>query len=162
MVLIDAPTKIPLAARVVPIQEQETLALRALVTQARPNLAGHARRHKVVFDKGCWDGSDLGWLEPHGIAFVVPAQAHMAVAADARAQAAAGADITVGHRVPTVRHGQGKPTWTAQLETEVVGMVGLTTSAQYGTAEQGRQANRCDFQAHPITAVVVRKWHKRD
>jgi hypothetical protein len=50
--LIDARTKIPLAAKVVPIQEHETLSLRALVTQARTNLAGYARLHKVLFDKG--------------------------------------------------------------------------------------------------------------
>ena len=162
MVLIDARTKIPLAARVVPIQEHETLSLRALVTQARTNLAGHARLHKVVFDKGFLDGSDLWWLEQHGIAFVVPAKAKMAVAADARAPAAAGEDITVGHRVHTVRHGQGKTAWTAQLETEVVGIVGLTTYDQYGPAEHGRHANRRDFQANPINAVVVRKWHNRD
>jgi hypothetical protein len=162
IVLIDARTKIPLAARVVPIQEHETLSLRALVTQARTNLAGHARLHKVVFDKGFLDGSDLWWLEQHGIAFVVPAKAKMAVAADARAQAAAGEDITVGYRVHTVRHGQGKTAWTAQLETEVVGIVGLTTYDQYGTAEHGRHANRRDFQANPINAVVVRKWHNRD
>ena len=50
LVLIDARTKIPLAAQVVPIQEHETLCLRALVTQARTNVGGKARRHKVVFD----------------------------------------------------------------------------------------------------------------
>jgi hypothetical protein len=60
MVLIAARTKLPLAATVVPIQEHETLSLRALVTQARINLAGHARLHKVVFDKGIWDGGICG------------------------------------------------------------------------------------------------------
>jgi hypothetical protein len=45
-----------LAATVVPIQEHETLSLQALVTQARTNLAGHARLHKVVFDRGFLDG----------------------------------------------------------------------------------------------------------
>jgi hypothetical protein len=43
IVLIDAATKLPLAVKVVPIQKHETLSLRALVTQARTNLASHAR-----------------------------------------------------------------------------------------------------------------------
>jgi hypothetical protein len=40
IVLIDARTKLPVAATVVPIPEPETLALRALVTQAGIHLAG--------------------------------------------------------------------------------------------------------------------------
>jgi hypothetical protein len=52
IVLIAAGIKVPLASTVVPIQEHETLSLRALVTQARTNLAGHARLHKMVFDIG--------------------------------------------------------------------------------------------------------------
>ncbi len=74
IVLIDARTKVPLAAKVVPIQAHETLFLRALITQARTNLAGAARLHKVVFDKGFLDGTDLWWLQQHGILFVVPAK----------------------------------------------------------------------------------------
>jgi Transposase DDE domain len=162
MVLVEARTKIPLAAKVVPIQEHETLSLRALVTQARTNLASYTRLYKVVFDKGFLDGVDLWWLAQRELLFVVPAKDNMAVTADARAQAAAGEDITVGRRVHTVRHGHGRTAWSERLETEVVGIAGLTTYDQYGTAEHGRHANRRDFQAHPINAVVVRKWHNRD
>jgi hypothetical protein len=127
IVLIDAHTKLPLAATVVPIQEHDTLSLRALVTPARTNLAGHARRHKVVFDRGFWDGVDWWWLAQHGLVFVVPAKEHMAVTVDARAQAAAGEGVTVGRRAHTVRHGQGRTAWSERLETEVVGITGLTT-----------------------------------
>jgi hypothetical protein len=162
IVLIEARTKIPLAAKVVPIQEHETLSLRAWVTQARTNLAGHARLHKVVFDRGCLDGVDLWWLQQHGLLFVVPAKENMAVSIDAQAQAAAGEDVTGGRRVHTVRQGQGKTAWTERLETEVVGIAGLTTSAQYGTPEHGRQHNRRDFEPNLINAVVVRKWNNRD
>jgi hypothetical protein len=162
IVLIEAQTKLPLAATVVPIQEHETLSLRALVTQARTNLAGHARLHKVVFDKGFLDGVDLWWLDQHQIHFVVPAKENMAVTVDAQAQAAAGEGTTVGHRVHTVRHGQGKTAWTERLETEVAGITGLTTYDQYGTPEHARHATRRDFQPNPINAVVVRKWNNRD
>jgi hypothetical protein len=125
--LIDAATKIPLAVKVGQIQEHEALWARALVTQARMNLAGDARLHKVVFDKGFLDGPTLWWLDQQGLHFVVPAKTNMAVTADARAQAAAGEDLTVGRRVHTGRHGQGRTAWTERLETEVVGLSGLTT-----------------------------------
>jgi hypothetical protein len=136
IVLIDAHTKLPLAATVVPIQEHDTLSLRALVTPARTNLAGHARRHKVVFDRGFWDGVDWWWLAQHGLVFVVPAKEHMAVTVDARAQAAAGEGVTVGRRAHTVRHGQGRTAWS-------------------------ERPNRRDFQPTAIHAVVVRTWNNR-
>jgi Transposase DDE domain len=162
IVLIDAMTKMPLAVTVVPIHEPEVLSMRALVTQARANLAGTARLHKVVFDRGFLDGADLWWLDHQGITFVVPAKDTMAVTVDARAQAAAGEGVTVGRRVHTIRHGQGTSAWTERQETEVVGIAGLTTSDQYGTPEHGRHRNRRDFEANPIHAVVVRQWHGRD
>jgi hypothetical protein len=162
IVLIAAATKIPLAVKVVPIHEHEVLSMRALVAQARMNLAGDARLHKVVFDRGFLDGVDLWWRDQHGMTFVVPAKDNMAVTADARAQAAAGEDITVGHRVHTVCHGQGREAWTERLDTEVVGITGLTTYDQYGTPEHGRQHHRRDFEANPIHAVVVRRWQGKD
>jgi len=60
IVLIDACTKIPLAAKVVKIHEHEVLWMRALVIQAQANLPGVARLDKLVFDKGLLDGTDLG------------------------------------------------------------------------------------------------------
>ena len=162
LLLIDAATKIPWAVKVGKIEEHETHWTRALVTQARANLAGTARLHKVVFDKGFLDGTDLWWLNQQGLLCVVPAKANMAVTADARAQAAAGDGITIGRRVHTVRHGQGKVARTERLETEVVGITGLTTDDHYGTVEHGRDANRRDFEANPLNAVVVRQWHGRD
>jgi hypothetical protein len=86
----------------------------------------------------------------------------MAVTADARAQAATDEGITVGRRVNTGRHGQGKTARTERLETEVVGIPGLTTSDQYGTPAHGRQQHRRDFPPHPSNAVVVRKWRGKD
>src|SRR5215510_9779488 len=162
IVLIEARTKIPLAATVVPIQEHETRSLRALVTQARTNLAGPARLHKVVFDKGFLDGVDLWWLAQRDMLFVVPAKDHMAVTIEAQAQAAEGEGVSVGRRAHTVRHGQGKTAWTERLETEVVGITGLTSYDQYGTPEHGRQHHRRDFEANPIHAVVVRRWQGKD
>jgi hypothetical protein len=153
--LIDAATKIPLAVKVGSIHAHEVLSMRT-------DLAGDARLHKVVFDRGFLDGVELWWLDQHGIPCVVLAKDHRAVRVEVQAQATVGEGATVGHRVHTVRHGQGKTAWTERLETEVVGMAELTTYDQNGTPEHGRYANRRNFQPNPINAVVVRKWHKRD
>jgi hypothetical protein len=98
-----------------------------LVTQARAKLAGHARLHQVVLARGLLDGTALGWLDQQGLGLVGPAKTTMAVTADARAQAVAGAEVTGGRRAHTVRPGQGKTACTERLATEVVGMTGLTT-----------------------------------
>jgi hypothetical protein len=160
--LIEVRPKVPLAVKVVKIHEHEVRWRRALVLQAQANLAGAARLANLVFDKGFVAGVDPWWLDQRGIPFVVPAKDHMAVTADARAQSAAGEGITIGRRVHTVRHGQGRTAWTERLETEVGGLAGLTPDDQYGTAEHGRHHNRGDCQPNPIHAVVVRTWHGRD
>jgi hypothetical protein len=159
---IDAVTKMPLAVKVGPSDEHETHWTRALVTQARAKLGDSARRHKVVFDKGFLDGTELWWLDQHARIFVVPATAHMAVTTDARAQAAAQEGLTLGRRVHTVRHGQGRGARTERRETEVVGITGLPPDDQDGTPEHGRYHTRRDVQAHAINAVVVRQWPGRD
>ena len=52
IVLIDARTKRPRAATMVPIHEPETRSWRALVTQARTRVARHSRLYTVVCDEG--------------------------------------------------------------------------------------------------------------
>ena len=162
LLVIEAATKMPLAIKVGKIQAHETPWTRALVTQARAHLAGAARLHTVVFDQGCLDGTDRWWLDQQGRTCVGPANTHMAVTADARAQAMAGEGITVGRRVHTVRHGQGRTARSERLATEVVGMAGLPPDDQYGPPEHGRRAHRRDCQANPLKAVVVRQWQGRD
>jgi hypothetical protein len=157
LLLIEAVSKMPLAVKVGQIREHEMLGGRALVTQARLNLAVGSRMAKVVFDKGFVNGTTLGWLDQQGIQFVVPAKTNMAVTADDRAQAAAGEEITVGRRAHAVRHGHGKAAWRDRLETEVVGIIGLTTADPCGTPEHGGHANRRTFQASPVNGVVVRQ-----
>jgi hypothetical protein len=56
MALSEAATRLPLAVTVMPIHEPEGLSRRALVIQARTNLAGWARLYKGVLDRGVgWD-----------------------------------------------------------------------------------------------------------
>ena len=161
LVMIEVRTKLPLAAKVVPIQDHEATLTRELVSQARANLAPHARLRRVVFDRGFLDGAELWWLAQQNLGFVVPAKANMRVTADAQALAAAGTGV-VARRVHTVAHGQGKHRWTERLETEVVGIAALTTYDQYGPEEHAQHPYRKDFEGYPLNAVVVRKWNNRD
>jgi hypothetical protein len=133
-----------------------------LVTQARLHLPGDARRPKVVVDQGVLEGTTLWWLDPQESTCVVPATTHLAVTAEARAQAAADEGLTVGRRVPTIRPGQGKRARTERLETAVVGMTGLTTDDQDGTPAHGREPPRRDCPPNPVNAVVVRKGRGKD
>jgi hypothetical protein len=98
LILIDAATKMPLTVKVGKSEEPETPWTQALVPQARTNLAGVARLHNVVFDRGFWDGSDLWWLDQQAIRCVLPAKATVAMTADARAPAAAGDGMPHGRR----------------------------------------------------------------
>jgi hypothetical protein len=159
--LIEAATNIPLAVKIGQLQAHETHGARAVVTQARANLAGHARLQKVIGDRGCLDGPDLWWLDQPGLGWVVPAKAKMAVTAEPRAHASAGEEVTVGRRAHTARHGQGKAVWSERLESEVVGITGLTSDDQAGKSEHARQANRRNFHPNPINAVLVRQWHRK-
>jgi hypothetical protein len=157
-----AVTKRPWAVTVGPMQAPAARWARALVTPARMHLAGDGRRATVVCAQGFVEGSTRWWLAQHDRRVVGPATTTLAVPAEARAQAAAGEDRTVGRRVPTVRHGPGQGAWSARLETEGVGITGLTTDDHEGPPEQACHANRRDFQANPLTAVVVRPWPGKD
>jgi hypothetical protein len=98
-----------------------------MLSRSARGSAGAAPLHKGVFDKGFLDGTDLWGLAQQGITFVVPAKVKMAVTKDSHPQARAEEGIMVGRRVQTRRHGHGRQAWTERLETEVVGIAGLTT-----------------------------------
>ena len=159
---LEAVTKIPLAVQVAPLAAPETHWTRALVTPARAHLAGAARLPTIVCDRGLWAGTEVWWLDEPGRLCVVPANTTLAVTVEARAHAAAGAGRCRGCRVQTVRHGPGKTARTERLTTAVVGITGLTTDDQDGTAEQRRHAQRRDCQPNLRQAVVGRQWHGRD
>jgi len=156
IVLMDIRTRIPLAAKVVKIQEYEGAYLLPLLRQAQANLGQYARIVKVVADRIYLDGEDLWELNQMGILFVVIAREGMAVREDALALARLSPNVAERKRV--VRHGHGSQQTREELVTQVIGVEGLTTYDQYGTAEHTRQHNRKDFQSNPINAVVVDLW----
>lgn len=158
LVLIDVQTRLPLARKVVKIQEYEGRWLLPLVKQAQENLGERAHMGKVVIDRGYLDGEDLWGLHQQGIIFVVVAKTNMAVAQDAQALARAAKSRV---REQVLRHGHGKTAWSETVRPKLVGIEALTTYDAYGDAEHERHKYRRDFEGHPINAVVLRLWNNR-
>ena len=158
LVLIDVQTRLPLAMKVVQIQEYEGRWLVPLLEQAQRNLGTHGRIHTIVIDRGYLDGEDLWQVQKLGIIFVVVGKANMAVTQDAQALAKR-ERVRVRERV--VQHGHGKTATQERLRTELVGIEGLTTYDSYGDPEQTQHAHRRDYEGQPINAVVVRRWDNR-
>src|SRR5260221_3771913 len=158
LVLMDVQTRLPLAMKLVSIQEYEGRWLLPLLEQAQRNLGTHAHIGTIVIDRGYLDGEDLWHVHQLGIFFVIVGKANMAVVQDAHGLAQ-GERPRVRERV--VRHGHGKTAREERLRTEVVGLEALTSYDSYGAAEQTQHAHRRDYEGQPINAVVVRRWDNR-
>ena len=158
LVLIDVHTRLPLAMKVVKIEEYEGRWLLPLLEQAQRNLATRGHISTIVIDRGYLDGEDLWQVHCQGVRFVIVGKANMTVTQDAQALAKR-ERLQVRERV--VRHGHGKTAREERLRTELVGIEGLTTYDSYGDPEQTRYAHRRDYEGEPINAVVVRRWDNR-
>lgn len=107
--LLDLRTLIPLALKIVQIQEHEAPYLVALVQQAQANLAPHSRISQLVIDRAYVDGASLYALHELGITFVVIAKANMAVRAVALAEQSG---TPIYERTETIRRGHGREATT--------------------------------------------------
>lgn len=164
MVVFYGKKRIPLAAKIMKIQESENNHTIELIKQAQKNLGDYSKIVRVVMDRGHLDGKDLWELNQMGIEFAVPAKSDMDVAEDARAlaeKARRNNDGVVTRRKKRKR-GIGKGRWVETLETEVAGIKGLTTYDQYGPAGFSKDAYKKSFTPHKINAVVVMKWDGKD
>src|SRR5437764_11261597 len=115
LVLIDVHTRLPLALKVVTIQEYEGRWLVPLLAQAQANLGQRGRISTIVIDRGYLDGEDLWLVDQQGVIFVIVSKANMAVTQDAQALAK-GERAQVRERV--LRHGHGKTATEERLCTE--------------------------------------------
>src|SRR5229473_4169980 len=142
LVLIDVQTRLPLAMKVVKIQEYEGRWLVPLLEQAQRNLGTRGHIRAIVIDRGYLDGADLWQVHQQGVTFVVVGKANMVVTQDAQALAK-GERVQVRERV--VRHGHGKTATQERLRTELVGIEGLTTYDSYGAAAETQHPGRRDY-----------------
>src|SRR5579859_2924679 len=84
LVLIEVQTRLPLAMKLVPIQDYEGKWLVPLLEQAQQNLGTHACIGTIVVDRGYLDGEDLWRVHQKGIIFVICGKSSMAVTQDAQ------------------------------------------------------------------------------
>ena len=160
LIIYEVRLRLIVAAKVVPINEHEPQHTLALVRQAIANLGPDVLR-VLLIDAGFLDGETL-WTLTHDLAidFVVPSKAKMHVTTDAQQLSRRPADRETVF--PAERRGEPTPErdgtlrWAGQVT--VVGVAALGSYDQYGTAEHGQRANRKDFVANPINAVVVTAW----
>ncbi len=161
LVVLEASTRIPIAVKVVQIQESECNYTLEMLELAQANLGGYSRIVKVVFDRGYLDGETLYEIDRRGIVFVIPAKGDMQVASAARGLAYSGGG-KAATRVEKVRRGHGKNGWLEELRTRVVGLPGLTSYAPYGPAGNAKGQYRKDFVGNKINAVVVLEWENKE
>src|SRR6266568_8730489 len=159
LVLIEVQTRLPLAMKLIKIQEYEGKWLVPLLEQAQHNLGTQAHIETIVVDRGYLDGEDLWRVHQLGVLFVICGKASMSVTQDAQGLAK-GERAVVRERV--VRRGHGKTATDQRLRTELVGVEALTSYDQYGDAQYTHNASRSEYVGHPINAVVVRKWENRE
>ena len=158
LVLIEVQTRLPLAMKLVSIQDDEGKWLVPLLEQAQQNLGTSAHIETIVVDRGYLDGEDLWRVHQKGVIFVICGKANMAVTQDAQGLAR---DERAIVRERVVRRGHGKTATDQRLRTELVGLEALTSYDQYGDAAYTQNAHRSEYVGQPINAVVVRKWEKR-
>src|SRR2546421_10124625 len=149
LVLIEVQTRLPLALKLVKIQEYEGSWLIPLLSQAQRNLGEQAHIETIVIDRGYLDGEDLWRVHQKGIIFVIVGQANMTVVQDAQGLAK-GERAVVRERV--VGHGHGNKATQQRLRTEVVGIAALTSYDSYGETAQTQSAQRRDYVGQPINA----------
>jgi hypothetical protein len=86
LVLIEVHTRLPLAMKLVKIQEYEGSWLIPLLEQAQRNLGSAATIGSVVIDRGYLDGADLWQMHQKGLLFVIVGKSNMAVVQDAQGE----------------------------------------------------------------------------
>ena len=155
--LLDLRTLIPLAIKIVQIQEHEAPYLVALVQQAQVNLAPYSRISRLVVDRAYVDGASLYALHELGITFVVIAKSHMAVRAVALAEQAG---TPLYERRETVRRGYGR---TATTEVWV-SRVRMVADLRHWDAFRPpvKAGRRLHWEQRPVlAAVIINQWRNR-
>jgi hypothetical protein len=174
MAVFYAPLKIPLAAKLMKIQESEKNYTMELIKKAEDNLAGYCRIKRVKMDRGHLDGKTLWQMHKAGYQFVIPGRGDMQITRHARRLAALavkeagipnnGEIKTIGRsqyiqvREEKITRGIGKKQRTEVIRTVVVGLRNLAAYDQYGTEGFEKDRHKREFKPHKINAVVVVEW----
>ena len=161
--LIDLVTLIPLAIRIVQIQDHEAPYLLALVDQAQSNLAPHSRIVHLVVDRAYVDGKTLYALDQMGIAFVLhPGGSRKTTMAAYITALAKSVEAPLCYeRIETVTHGHGRnqerESWLTRVETAS----DIRTWESYRPPLQAGKHLRHEKRP-ALNAVLVRMWRNHD
>jgi hypothetical protein len=155
--LLDLRTLIPLAIKIVQIQEHEAPYLVALVQQAQANLAPYSRISKLVLDRAYVDGASLYALHQMGITFVVIAKSNMVVRQAALAEQAG---TPIYERTETVRRGHGREASTELWVSRVRVVSDLRHWDAFRPPVEAEHPLRW-AQRSVLHAVVVNLWRNR-
>lgn len=156
--LIDLTTLIPVAIKIVQIQESESPYLLELVTQAQANLAPHSRIVTLVADRGYIDGAGLYQLDQMGIRFVLIAKKNMVAYGTALCNSVE--SDCYYERIETVRRGQGRDQGTESLLTRLQTATDIRTWESYRPPKMAGEPLR--IQDRPVlNAVIVRIWNNK-
>jgi hypothetical protein len=165
IVVMETSTRIPVAAKLVQIQENGIAHWRELISQARANLAGYATVDTIVADREFVDGEIMWWVQEQGMGFVMPGKNRMDVVNEARQrmrQARAGTFTSGAHRqerqVARPR-GQGRRQRMETVATIVWGIEDLAGLDSYAPADEQAPRYRRDARGHALNAVVVEQWN---
>jgi hypothetical protein len=152
--LFDLVTLIPIAIKIVKIQEQEAPHLLELLDQAQQNLGGHSRIRTLVLDRAYVDGPTLYKLEQRGIIWYLMAKTTMDARQTARALST---DGQPQERITRVRHGQGREATVEEVRTVIIPVTGIRTWDAYRPAYD--EVGRLAFADRPkLNAVVIQEW----
>lgn len=157
IVLFDRHSEIPLAVKVVPINEHESKYTRQVIEQAMRNLGNHSQITKILMDRGFLDGATLYWLNQQKITFVVPSRSNMDVTKDARALAQASLGRTET-REQKHSAGRGNVKTEQILVTQVTAVKDLTSYTDYRDPLKPVKQNRKTDGGQPIQAIVVQQY----
>jgi hypothetical protein len=154
LILYEVKLRLVVAAKLVKIQDSETLDL---VQQVQRNLGPTHPIKVLLADPGFLDGQPL-WTLKHDLAidWVVPVRTTMDIASHARPLATQPPDdvyVTVAMRLATGVKGRGQVT--------VRGVFDLTTFNTYGDAAHQLTLNHADFKPNPVKALVVTHWRAK-
>jgi len=166
LALYHYQTKIPLAAKLININEQGNKYTQEILKIAKDNLGNNCKIKCVVMDREFLDGEDLWELHKKDIHFVVPAKTNMQVFEDAKILAfkeGREEDIRViESRIREVSVGKGKNKKIEKKETILAGIKGLISFDQYGPKGNYKNRYKKSFTPRILNAVVVLTWDGDD
>ncbi len=166
LVLYHYQTRIPLAAKLININEQGNSYTPDILKIAKSNLGNNCKIKCVVMDREFLDGEDLWELHKDDIHFVVPAKTNMQIFEDAKIltfKEDIGEDKRViKSRIKEVSVGKGKNKKIEKKETILAGIKGLISFDQYGPKGNWKERYKKSFYPRILNAVVVLKWDGKD